>query len=56
MLGVAGGSVGLLLGPYDSVRYAWAGAGLVALLVFVGVLWQIYKSMKRLWAHLENMQ
>ena len=56
MLGVSGGSVGLLLGPYDPVRYAWAGAGIVAMLVFVGVLWQIYKSMKRLWAHLGNMQ
>jgi hypothetical protein len=56
ILGVGGGSAGLLLGPYDPVRYTWAVAGVVAMLAFVVVLWQTYKSMKRLWADLEGRQ
>ncbi len=54
ILGVGGGSVGLLLGPYDPARYTWASAGVVAILAFVAVLWQTYRGMKRLWAHLEG--
>lgn len=49
ILGVGGGSIGLLLGPYDAQRYAWAGAGFVAMLAFIFVMWQVYKNMKRLW-------
>lgn len=56
ILGVGGGSVGLLLGPYDPVRYTWAAAGGVAILAFVIVLWQTYRRMKRLWADLEGKQ
>jgi hypothetical protein len=46
ILGVGGGSVGLLLGPYDLVRYGWAEAGIILVLVF----------MKRIWAHLESKE
>jgi hypothetical protein len=56
ILGVGGGSVGLLLGPYDLVRYGWAGAGIILVLVFMIILWQTYKSMKRIWAHLESKE
>jgi len=56
VLGVGGGSAGLLLGPYDPARYVWAGAGVIAILAFIVVLWQTYKSMKRLWADLEGKQ
>ena len=56
ILGVGGGSVSLLLGPYDPVRYTWAAAGGVAILAFVIVLWQTYRRMKRLWADLEGKQ
>ena len=56
ILGVGGGSVGLLLGPYDPVRYTWAGAGVIVILAFVAVLRQTYRSMKRLWTQLEDKQ
>jgi hypothetical protein len=38
ILGVGGGSVGLLLGPYDPVCCAWAGAGIILVLVFMIIL------------------
>jgi hypothetical protein len=56
VLGVGGGSAGLLFGPYDPVRSMWAGAGIVLILVFLVILWQTYKGMKRIWADLENKQ
>jgi hypothetical protein len=54
VLGTGGGAASLLLGPYDPVRYTWAAAGIVAIVAFVIVLWQTYRSMKRLWTHLED--
>lgn len=56
ILGVGGGSVGLLLGPYDPVRYAWAGAGIILVLVFMIILWQTYKHMRSIWVHLEGKE
>lgn len=56
ILGVGGGAVSLLFGPSDPIRYTWAGAGIVGVLAFLIVLWQVYKSMKRLWSHLEGGQ
>jgi hypothetical protein len=38
ILGVGGGSVGLLLGPYDPVCCAWAGAEIILVLVFMIIL------------------
>jgi hypothetical protein len=56
ILGVGGGSVGLLLGLYDPVRYAWAGAGIILVLVFMVILWQTYKNMRSIWVHLEGKE
>jgi hypothetical protein len=55
VLGVGGGSVSLLLGPFDLRRYAWAGAGLVLTLVLLGLLWHNPHKMQRLWTDLNKI-
>jgi hypothetical protein len=55
ILGVGGGSVSLLLGPFDLRRYAWAGAGLILTLGLLVLLWHNHRKMKKLWADLEKI-
>jgi hypothetical protein len=55
ILGAGGGSVSLLLGPFDFHRYAWAGAGLGLTLAFLALLWHTHRKMTRLWAELNAL-
>jgi hypothetical protein len=54
VLGVGGGSVSLLLGPFDLKRYTWAGGGLVLTLLFLTVLWHTHRKMLQLWMELQK--
>jgi hypothetical protein len=55
ILGVGGGSVSLLLGPFDQRRYAWASAGAGLTLVLLALLWHNHRKMQRLWVELAKI-
>jgi MFS family permease len=55
LLATVSGTIGLLLGPHDFWRSAFAGAGVVAIIVLVIVIGVIHKRVKKLLAKLEEM-
>jgi hypothetical protein len=54
VLGVGGASISILVGPFDLLRYAWAGGGLVPTLFLLTVLWHTHRRMHQLWAELQR--
>ena len=54
VLGVGGGSVSVLIGPFEFKRYAWAGGGLILTLLLLTVLWHTHRKMYELWAELQK--
>ncbi len=56
LLAIGGGTLGLLLGPQDLLRWGFAGAGVVASLGLGIVIWLLARRMRRLLTQLEEQQ
>jgi hypothetical protein len=54
LLAVGGGSLSLLLGAYDPVRWSFAGAGVVAVLGLGIVIWKLIRRVQSLLTQLEE--
>jgi hypothetical protein len=56
VLGVGGGAISLLSGPFDRWRYGWASAAAVLLLFLLALLWHTHRKMNQLWTELRKGQ
>jgi hypothetical protein len=54
-LAIGGGTVGILLGPVDLVRYAWAAAGMSLTFASVLLIWLTHRKMQYLWRELRHI-
>jgi hypothetical protein len=56
LLAIGGGSFSLLLGPYDPVRWSFAGIGIVAVIGLGVVIWRLIRRAQHLLTQLEEQQ
>jgi hypothetical protein len=54
ILGIGGGTIGLLSGPFDRWRYGWASAAAALLLFLLALLWHTHRKMNLLWDELKK--
>ena len=54
LLALGGGTLGLLLGPHDPVRWGFAVAGIVTSFGLGVVIWRLMRNMQRLLTQLEE--
>jgi hypothetical protein len=54
ILGVGGGAISLLSGPFDRWRYGWASAAAALLLFLLALLWHTHRKLNLLWTELRK--
>jgi hypothetical protein len=56
LLAIGGGTLGLLLGPQDLLRWGFAGAGVAASFSLGVMIWKLIRKMQDLLTQLEEKQ